>query len=157
MALALRMLTFASQWPPPWPGPRLAGCWWLGYVTSSTHVWHGNCTATGTWTPPCARHGVSQYLKCAPCIHCLPIVLLLFPSLKINYKRIYKHFYLLCAKVLVLFVAASFATVVHAYLEHPRLKAPDTCLFEEEKNFWFGWFYGKLRCPVTNFLLRALF
>ena len=68
MVPALLMLTFASQWPPPWPGPRLAGCWWLGYVTSSTHVWHGNCTATGTWTPPCARHGVSQYLKCAPCI-----------------------------------------------------------------------------------------
>ena len=57
MVPALLMLTFASQWPPPWPGPRLAGCWWLGYVTSSTHVWHGNCTATGTWTPPCARQG----------------------------------------------------------------------------------------------------
>ena len=109
-----------------------------GLVTSSTHVWHGNCTATGTWTPPCARHGVSQYLKCAPCIHCLPIVLLLFPSLKIITEFI--NTFIFCV-----------LTCLYYLLLHrlPQLSTHtlNTRAWKHQKKRIFGWFYGKLRCP----------
>ena len=49
--------------------------------------------------------------------------------------------------MLVLFVAASFATVVHAYLEHPRLKAP------EEKNLWM--ILWQIKVPSDKFLIKS--